>query len=456
MATTATKQKDFTLGVTETLTAKEFVDTKLKLYSAHSNVRGIPFLGDGMKQAHRKAIYGLISRGENADKDTVERIAARCCSDTDYHHGAGSLEATIVGLAQKFAGANNVPLVEGIGQFGSRLSKKPASARYIKAKLSPNFRKLFRKEDDLILQHHLSNGEKIEPHYFIPLLPMSLVNGTEGMGTGHSTYILGYNPNDLKGAIALVLKGKRLTPGTLVPWFDGFTGKVERDPETSQIIITGDFVEEGGLHIRITELPVGVQDDNYESNLKKMIDKEIIRDFVNSSDEEGFDFLITAPRATTSRPKDELLKLFKLISRETENLTLWDTKGELKRFNSVEEIIEEFVDWRLLRYEDRRQALIKLTEEEILWLDERIRFVKFYLDNSQLFRNTGKKDLLDLLTSNDFTQPERLLAMQIWALTRDKIEELEKELNDKISYLEQLQNDTPKAMYERELKELKL
>lgn len=457
MAKTATII-NYTLGQTDELTCKEFIDTKLKLFSAHSNVRGIPFLGDGFKQSHRKAIWGMLCRGEGADKDTIERLAARACSDTDYHHGASSMEGTLVTLAQKFIGSNNMPLVEGFGQFGNRLSRKSASARYIKAKISPNFRKVFRKEDDLILQHHYSNGDKIEPLYFIPILPVCLLNGADGIGTGHSTYILSYNPNDLKSAIQQVLKGKsKLKPGTLKPWYDGYKGTIERDPVTNQVEIRGVYQEEGNLTIRVTELPVGVQDEHYEAHLHKLMDKEIIKNFVNQSDEEGFDYLITAPRSTTSKDPEELMKLLKLVSKETENLTLWDTNGALRRFDNVEQIIEEFVEWRIARYEDRRQALIKLTEEDILWLDERIRFINFYLANTEKFRNTGKKDLLELLSiQEDFTRPEALLNLSIWYLTKDKIEELEKELEAKLAYLEQLQGDTPVAMYAKEIGELKL
>jgi len=225
---------------------------------------------------------------------------------------------------------------------------------------------------------------------------------------------------------------------------------------TNQVEIRGVYQEEGNLSIRITELPVGVQDEHYEAHLHKLIDKEIIRNFVNQSDEDGFDYLITAPRSTISKDPEELMKLFKLVVKETENLTLWDTNGALRRFDYVEQIIEEFVEWRLERYEDRRQALIKLTEEEILWLDERIRFISFYLVNTDKFRNTGKKDLLELLTSNEFVEPERLLGLSIWYLTKDKIEELEKELEAKLNYLESLQGDTPVAMYSREIADLKL
>lgn len=451
-----TQSFDFTLGHTDEISAAGFINEKLKLYSSHSNVRGIPFIGDGMKQAHRKAIYGMVVRGENSDYDTVERLSARAAADTDYHHGTGSMAGCLVTLAQNFTGANNINLVEPKGQFGSRLNNKAAAPRYIKAKLSPNFRKLFKKEDDLILEYHQSNGERIEPHFFIPILPMSLVNGTEGMGTGHSTYILNYNPLDLKAAILQVLRGQKLTPYTLTPWFNGFTGTVERDPNTHQVIITGKYEVVNSGTIKVSELPIGIQNDGYEAHLHKLAEKEKIKSFINQSDKNGFDFTISVPRFTSGQTDDELKKLLKLVSRESENLTLWDTNGVLKRYDCAEQIIEEFVAWRLARYEDRRQALIRLTEAEICWLDERIRFIKFWLANTNELKGLGKKELLARLAGEAFSQPEKLLNMSIWSLTKEKVEELEQELAEKVEYLEKLMNDTPKEMYSRELKELKL
>jgi DNA gyrase/topoisomerase IV subunit A len=107
-----------------TISISEFVDDGLRAYSVRSLVRGIPFIGDGFKDVHRKALWGILKRGENADKDTVERIAAYAASATDYHHGVGSMEGTLVTLAQSFAGTNNLPLLTAFGQFGTRLDPK--------------------------------------------------------------------------------------------------------------------------------------------------------------------------------------------------------------------------------------------------------------------------------------------------------------------------------------------
>lgn len=440
------------------ISASEFMDDKLRLYSAHSNVRGIPFIGDGFKQAHRKAVWGMLKRGENADKDTVERIAAASASSTDYHHGVGSLEGTIVGLAQSFPGSNNLPLFEAHGQFGSRLNRQPSASRYIKTKLSPIFRQLFRKEDDLIFDHVLSQGMVVEPKFFTPLLPLVLVNGAEGMGTGHSTYILSYNPDDLKSAILKLLDDKKLKPNSLLPWWRGFNGTVSRDAETGQVVIEGKYEIKSSRVplISITELPIEAQSDSYTSHLQKLEDKGIIDDFDNLSDKTGFEFNVRVPRATLALSDEALKKHFKLVSRVTENLTVWNGEGVLTRFENVEQLLEHWVEWRIERFEDRRLASIDKINADIVWANLKIRFIRFYLANYKFFRDTPNKELIARLLDEGFDRHDELLAMPMRNLTHDKIKELEKNVDDLKLDLAALKADTAKEMFKRELKELKL
>lgn len=447
-------ETNFTLGSTASTDVHSFFDTHLKLYSAHSNVRGIPFLGDGFKQAQRKAMWGMLTRGENAGKNTVERIAAAVASDTDYHHGVGSLEGTIVGLAQDFAGSNNMNLLSPDGQFGSRLDKKPSASRYIKTQLHENFRILHRKEDDSIMEFNTSNGDKIEPKFFIPILPTVLINGAQGMGTGHATNIFSYNPKEIKEAALKVLAGKKLTNYDLTPWFRGFTGAVSRDKETGQVSTQGKLEVINTTTIKITELPVGMESDPFESRLFKLQDKGLITDFDNQWD-DGFDITVKVPRSTTVKTEEELYKMFGLVSKDSENFTVWSTEGFIKKYDAPEEMISEFVDWRLKMYEVRRAQQMKDTNTAIDWSSMKIRFIKFYLKNTALFKSTGKQDLIQLLKDNEFQEYERLLSMSIWNLTRDKIAELEKELDEQRTTLKRLEEDTANAMYARELKEFK-
>ena len=440
------------------VSASEFMDEKLRPYSAHSNVRGIPFIGDGFKQAHRKAVWGMLKRGENADKDTVERIAARVASDTDYHHGVGSLESTIVGLAQDFPGSNNLPPFEAHGQFGSRLDHQASASRYIKTKLSPIFRQIFRKEDDLIFEHNVSNGMAVEPKFFTPILPLVLINGAEGMGTGHSTYILPYNPDDIRAAILKLLDGKELKSNSLLPWWRGFNGSVSRDAESGQVSIEGKYELKTGRSptIAITELPIGVQSDSYEGVLRRLEDREIINDYDNLSDKRGFDFVIRLPKASTSMSPDDIKKTFKLVSRESENLTVWNGDGVLTRYEAVEDLLGEWTLWRVDRYEDRRIAMIKKIEEDIVWASLKIRFIKFYIANHTYFRDTGNKELAARLISEGFARHDELLGMPMRNLTKDKIKDLEKDVTELKESLAALLEDDAISMFKRELKALKL
>ena len=447
------KTSGFSTTTGRSIRVKDFMNTAFKTFSLHDNVRSIPKITDGLKVSQRKAIFGTLLRGENAEEVQVERLSAHVAQCSDYHHGAGSMAGTIVGMAaDKYPGSNNMNVFVPTGQFGSRLTKEAGAGRYIFTQLSPYFRQLFKKEDDIILEHIYVDGQKIEPETYYPILPFSLANGAQGTGTGHACNVLSYHPNDLRDAILTVLAGKTLTKNTLLPFFQGFSGKVERNPENGQVIITGKLEIVNTTTINISELPVGVFLDTYKEHLNKLEEQGFIKDYDDASTEDSFNFMVKVPRSTTELTEEELYIKFKLISRDTENFTHWDIDGNLKRFDSAEAVIQAFVPWRVGQYEKRRQALINETSESIRIYNETIRFIKFYLANSKLFRDTGKKELINILLENNFADYDKLLSMQIWVLTKDKIEELNKKLEDLQKYLESLESDSAVDMYKRELK----
>lgn len=434
--------------------ARHFFNTAFKDFSLYDNVRSIPKLTDGLKPSQRKAIYGTLSRGENAGLIQVERLASFVAAATDYHHGTGSLAQTIVGLANNYPGSNNLNLFVPEGQFGSRLTAESAAHRYIETKLSPYFRALFPKADDQILEHHETDGEKIEPKTYAPLLPMVLINGAQGTGTGHACLILSYKPADITAACLQVLAGKKLKHGSLTPWFNGFGGTIERNPETGQVIITGKLEVINSTTIKITEVPIGTYLDQYKARLNKLEDLEFIKDYENASTEQGFEFTVTVPRSTTALDIEELYRKFGLISRDTENFTVWNIEGKLQRFESAESLVEVFVPWRLEMMEVRRQHIINDLREQVRLQSEIIRFIRFYLKNVSTFRDTSKKELIEILLDNDFVDYDRLLSMAIWSLTKDRIAELEKKLADLKKELASVESDTAADMYRRELKAL--
>lgn len=439
---------------------RDFMNGPLKEFSIADNVRSIPSLFDGLKASQRKALWGMLKRGENADTIQVERVAAYIAAETDYHHGTGSMEMTIVGMANFYAGSNNMPLFAAEGQFASRLTSMAASPRYIETKLSAMFRKLFKKEDDLILHHHEVEGRKIEPQYFIPILPTVLINGAQGTGTGHACLIMSYNPDDLRDHVLKLLDGKK-PKESLTPWFRGFRGKVERNPQTGQIVIEGIYKTEDSTTIHVGELPIGIFLDDYKEHLEKLEDAGIVKDWTKKVTQvkpfpgivdDEMEFTIRVPRSTTAMSDEALANKLKMFARDTENFTLWNEKGVLERFESAEAVVERFVKWRLERYEERRQALITQTKEQISWLSEKLRFILYYLEHVNDFKNKRKPELFALLEKNNFENIDDLLRLPIYSLTRDEIEKLKQSIEDLKRYLKELMADTAIEMYRRELK----
>ena len=264
---------------------------------------------------------------------------------------------------------------------------------------------------------------------------------------------MNYNPNEIKKAILEVLDGKKLNKYRLNPWYNGFSGTITRDKNSGQVSITGKLEVKNSTTIHITELPVGFYLDQYKDHLVKLEDEGFIKDFEDRSTEEGFDFLVTCPRTTTALTETRLYEKFKLISRDTENYTLWNEEGSLEKFDSAEDIITRFANWRLGCYETRRQKLISETKEQIDLMNEKLRFILFYLDNTEAFRSKNKKDLIDLLTQSGFESYDKLLQMPIWNLTKEKIAELEESITQKKTYLRSLMVTTAVKMYSTELLE---
>ena len=456
MAKIRSPQAQHDQAIRRSIRLRDYFNTAVKTFSLYDNVRSIPKITDGLKPSQRKAICGTLSRGEHAGEIQVERLASIIAARTDYHHGANSLVATMVGMAcDKMPGMNNMNLFAPNGQFGSRLTNEAGAGRYITTELTPYFRQLFKKEDDCILKPIVVDGEEIEPETYIPLLPMSLVNGASGTGTGHACEIYNYNPEQIRDVVLRVLDGKKVKAGTLTPWFRGYHGTVVRNPETGQVVTTGKIEVVNSTTIRITELPLGTYLDKYKEVLNKLEEEEVIRQYDDTSSEEMFCFTLTVPRSTAAMSMDALLKKFKLVGRGTENFTLWNPEGTLQKYESAEAVVEAFVPWRLAQYGVRRQKLIDETTESIRLQSEIVRFIRFYLANTKVFKDTARQELIALLLEKDFVDYDRLLSMPIWNLTKDKIAELEKKLTDLKLYLDTLKADTPDEMYRRELKGFK-
>ena len=190
------------------------------------NERSIPSIVDGFKPGQRKVMFTCLKRNDKREVK-VAQLAGSVGEMSAYHHGEASLMGTIIGLAQNYVGSNNVNLLQPIGQFGTRLAggKDHASPRYIFTQMSPLARHIFNVHDDHVLKYLTDDNQKIEPEYYVPILPMVLVNGAEGIGTGWMTKIPNYNPREIVENLMRMLDGRE--PKEMVPWFKNFRGTIE-------------------------------------------------------------------------------------------------------------------------------------------------------------------------------------------------------------------------------------
>lgn len=389
---------------------------------------------------------------------SVKKYHNFCIGDSKIVVHNSSAQGSIIGMAQDFAGSNNLNYLSPNGQFGSRLSSEAAAPRYIFTELHDNYRKIFKKEDDCILNYNLVDGEEIEPEFFIPILPNVLINGAEGMGIGFATKILKYNPAELKTLILNYLKDKKEPKdGYLVPWFTGFKGTVDRNPENKdQVIIKGLLEVKNSTTILISELPVGVYLEKYKALLNRLEDNGFIKSYEDNSTEKEFNFEITCPRSTTALEHQTLLEKFGLITRDSENLNMWLPGKKLHTFDNAWQIVKWFITWRLERYEIRRLKLIELLKEDLEINSEKIKFIEFYLKNSVKISNIKKADFVELLKKEKFLNIDNLINMRIYTLTLDEIEKLKSqnlELNKKLDFYKKT---NAKEMYVKELTDLKV
>lgn len=354
------------------ITYNDFVNRELILFSMADNMRSIPSMVDGLKPGQRKVLFAAFKRNLVNDQKVVE-LAGYISEQAAYHHGEQSLQQTIIGLAQNFVGSNNINCLEPSGNFGSRLSggSDAASARYIHTRLSPFARRIFSKLDEPNLDFQFDDGQMIEPKTYAPIIPMVLVNGADGIGTGWSTSIPNYHPMDIVKNLRRRMgrldpedtEGKPFVPMT--PWWRGWKGTPEQEaPNKYKFngIVYQD--EKNPNEIVVSELPIRMWTDDFKAKLEDIIRGEktpsFIKDYKEFNDHKTVHFIIELEeKHMQAALREGLLEKFKLTKTVgTTNLVAFDTQGRIHKYENPEEIMEEYFNYRLDMYAERKVCYV--------------------------------------------------------------------------------------------------
>jgi len=434
----------------------DFIHKEMIHFSNDDINRSIPSLVDGLKPSTRKILYGAILRKLNSAKDEIKvaQLSGFVSDKTCYHHGEASLNGAIIGMAQNFVGSNNINLLYPAGQYGSRLvgGKDFASPRYIFTYLAELTRLIFRPEDDDILNYLDDDGILVEPEWFCPIIPMILVNGAEGIGTGFSTTIGQYNPIDIIENIKLMMKNKK--PKSLIPFYRNFTGSINQT-KPNEYLIKGLYTRIDETTIQINELPIGQWTTAYREFLESKTEKDknqkqFIKNIKSNYTDETINFLIEMDSSTIDdlESNNTLYTKLKLSKPLTlNNQHLYNTKGQITKYASTDEILKEFYDTRLMMYTKRKEFLIGRLSKELNILHYKKLFIEMVLNEQIIIYRQKKSTIIEKLielqfpklTTNDY---DYITDIPLFNLTQEKIDELNEKYNTKKEELEHIQSTT--------------
>ncbi|CAE7627527.1 top2 [Symbiodinium sp. CCMP2456] len=479
-----------------TLSYDDFVNKELVLWAKYDVERAIPSMVDGLKPGQRKVLFGAFLK-KLTNEVKVAQLSGFVAEKSAYHHGETSLQGTIIGMAQHFVGSNNVNLLQPCGQFGTRNQggKDHAAARYIFTKLSPAARCIFPSEDDPVLEYQSEEGQRIEPRWYCPVIPLVLVNGSEGIGVGWSTSVPNYNPRDLIANVRRHLRGEPLEP--LTPWYRGFRGTVAATDKPGRYETVGVVQRHGSTRIEVTELPVRKWTQDYKEWIMDQLQADdgkraTISEFREYHTDNTVHFsLAMLPDKVALAEGRGLEKFFHLKSTiSTTNMHLFDASGKLKKYESPEEILQDFAKVRLEQYGKRKEYCIEKLQKEAATLTDKAKFIRLVVDGElEIADRASRKVCNDMKrfglrtkqeieagveekptaarnsrrlrvvidvtdTDVDLAGPQGydyLLKLKLWTLTEERLEALQRQLASKRQELEDLKATSLEQLWEMDL-----
>jgi DNA topoisomerase-2 len=466
---------------TNNITYTDFVDKEMKHFSKYDCDRSIPNVIDGWKISTRKILYSCFKRNLT-NEIKVAQLAGYVSEHSGYHHGEMSLIKSIIGMAQEFVGSNNANVLMPNGQFGTRLmgGKDHASERYIFTALNPLTKFIFREEDKAILNYNDDDGLKVEPEYYLPIIPFALVNGGKGIGTGFSYEGTSYNIADIIKYMENKINGKQ-TNIELHPYYENFNGTVIKNyGKQNKYLIKGKYKVISADTIKITELPIGTWTTDYNEFLEYLMSDKtktgkrktpLIKKKQDMCTDVDIDFTLKfypgiLPNLLSKKYDEHIDMLEKTlnltVTKSLTNMNLFTEKNRLKKYENVYEIINDYYKVRFLGYNKRKKYMLDLMEYQVKLLTNKAKFILEQCEDKIDLRRKKKDDVIALLKARNYDvmdgdeEYKYLRGMRIEQVEEENVAKLLKEKDEKMKEFEILKNTKLKDMWKAELKELKI
>ena len=455
----------------------DFINKELIHFSNADNLRSIGSCIDGLKVSQRKILFSCFKR-KLYNEIRVAQLSGYVSEQASYHHGEMSLQGAIVGMAQNFVGSNNINILQPNGQFGTRImgGSDSASARYIHTQLNPLVDYIFPLADFPLLDYINDDGIMVEPKWYCPILPMVLVNGMVGIGTGFSTNIPQFNPIECCNNIRRKMDG--LPYMSMMPYYKGFSGRISKVVEKNNLtrfITKGKYTIEEDKII-ITELPIGKWTHDFKEFIENIIQQENswILDYENHSTDTKVKFIVKVTDEVlfdnTYKSKDVIMEQFKLTSNKSiSNLHLYNKKGAIHKYNTIYQIIDEHYYTRMEMYSSRKEYQLNNLMKEIMLSETKMRFIQNVIDEEIIIYKQSKDVIIDRLReleypfyeNNDIFEYDKdvdvksqynyLLNLSIYNFTLEKVEDLSNGITSKREEHDKLESMDIKDIWRQEL-----
>ena len=441
-------------GPGENVVYEDFVNKDLIHFSNYNLERSIPNVMDGLKTSQRKILYSAFKRHLKSEI-RVAQFAGYVSEHSGYHHGEASLNDAIVGMAQDFVGSNNIPWLVPAGQFGTRLQggKDSASPRYIHTHLQPYIETLVPSDDFSCLKFRDDDGTPVEPEWYAPIIPMLLVNGCRGIGTGYSTFIPSFNPAELKSSIIEWLEKGSGLDREFIPYTKGFKGKIQK-LDAQDYLVQGNWTIEKDMAV-ITELPVGTWTGDFRETLDKLLSDGTIKDYTDTSTDT--DIMIKVKLGSGGVPTIEKLLTDKI---KLTNMHAFNSECVIKKYDSPNEILKEFVVTRLDLYGKRREFMLGALKDKLPYHSNIVRFIQQQCEETPRpdIRRKSPEECDKLLEKEKFDKIkdsyDYLMNLPISSLTLKQAKKHQDDLDELKRKIKELESKTPKQLWIDDLKKL--
>lgn len=464
----------------EEISLSEFINEEYIRYPWISIVRSLPSI-DGFKDAPRKVLYttfkhwgvkkqSLLSKLRKSDEKNLSaidlltssqkvvntakefmktgRFANKTAQETDYAHGENNLNGVIQTMTHAFVGSNNMPFFKAEGMMGtrSRGGKDAADPRYTQISPSEWLNYVFKANDIDLTGYRNVNGEDTEFNWALPIIPLHVINGVEGISFAYSSWIPPHHPLEVIAWLRQWLHyydhptEEEMFIDEIYPYYHGFKGKitvvekVNKDGTTKNSLVTeGCYTRDGRGKITITELPIGLWGSRYHKKLGKLLEEKKITDFhvLNHTDMNSFEI-----HGWIGEVDTKTLGIKKTYSLDY--MRLLDADGHVRRYESISELLNGFAEWRIKFFAIRRDIIKQDIEAQLQECKDYIKLVKAVRDGELIVFDPATKRVR---ARSDILEDVKRLGISEGIYSKTKLEQLDlngiTHLERAVEYLEQ-------------------